>query len=580
MHYMTCYKNKILFIFCAILVFSFGGAIAANKSEPEDTATNFVKSYLAGDYAIRHKEHEEASRIFLEAIELSPDNPTLLGYSYNLMLTVGNIDKAVTFAEQYIKTAPNNSNINILRAAQALRNKDYNKANEFLNISTKNEPITVSSSINRVILPFLQVWVKIGQGKKEEVRQFLAKKIEDGSAPSLFAYYQKALVSDIMGDVKSAKSSFAKVSHKDDILPYHFIKSAGNFYERTGDRNKAIELYSSYQEQLPNLGYFQNDLENIQNNQSIPVPAIKDASYGFAEVLEEAARVLFSSGYSEEGIAYLRLAMELKPANDETKVLLSNYYEDNKQFATAAEVYKQIPEGSDFYITAQIALAENLYNAGEKNDAIRQLKKLTKKDNPSMVAMLTLADLYRKDEKFKPAAKTYTKIISLIKEPSVENWPIFFARGICYERSNRWELAEKDLLKALELKPEQPEVLNYLGYSWIDRNENIEKAFKMIEKAVTARPEDPQIIDSMGWALYKMKDFESASVYLERAVEITPYDPTINDHLGDAYWRQGRFNEALFQWNRVLKYNENEDVSEEEIQKKLRLGLPEENNNS
>jgi tetratricopeptide (TPR) repeat protein len=577
---MTCYKNKILFILCAVLVFSLGEAIAANKSEPEDISANFVKSYLAGDYAIRHKEHEEASRIFLEAIGKSPDNPTLLGYSYNLMLTVGNIDKAVGFAELYLKKSPNNSSINILRATQAVRDKDYNKASEILNISTKNEAITVSSSTNRVILPFLQMWVKIGQGKKDEASKLIANKVTDASAPSVFSHYQKALINDILGDVQSAARSFAKVSSKDEILPYHFIKSAGNFYERTGNKDKALELYNSYQEQLPNLGYFQKNLENIKNNQPLPQPLIKDASYGFAEVLEEAARVLFSSGYSDEGIAYLRLSMALKTENDENKVLLSNYYEENKQFTAAAEVYSQIPEGSDFYITAKIALAENLYNAGEKKDAIRQLKKLTKKDNPSMVAMLTLADLYRKDEKFKPAAQVYTKIIDLLQEPSKENWPIFFARGICYERSGQWELAENDLLKALELKPEQPEVLNYLGYSWIDRNENIEKAFAMIEKAVVARPDDPQIIDSMGWALYKMNDFEGASNYLERAVELTPYDPTINDHLGDVYWRQGRFNEARFQWNRVLKYNENKDVSEEEVQKKLLLGSPEENNNS
>ncbi|PIR38427.1 MAG: hypothetical protein COV35_06575 [Alphaproteobacteria bacterium CG11_big_fil_rev_8_21_14_0_20_39_49] len=575
-------KNKFALVLAFLIIILTQKATSSNETKKENDyfPDNFVKSYLTGDYAIRTNNHEEAAQIFLNASKQSPDNSILLSYSYNLMLKVGKIDESIELAEKYIKLSDVDSNINILRATQAIKNQDYDKAEEILNISTKHEPITVSSSINRVISPFLKLWIMTGQNKNSEATDFINKKIEDSSAPSLFTHYQKALLNDFIGNAEEANKSFTNVMSKDAILPYHFINSAGNFYERAGEKEQALLLYTKYRQQYPHSGYFQTNIDRINAGNEKPEPLIKDARYGFAEVLEEAARVLFNSGYSDEGISYLRLAMYLKPENDETRVLLSGFYEDIEQYKSAIKIYKKVPEGSDFYLTGRISIAENYHNAGEKDKAISLLKQLTDNENPSMIALLTLADLYRKDLKFKEAADAYSKAIAMIKNPSVQNWLIFFARGISFERSKQWGLAEKDLLKALELKPEQPEVLNYLGYSWIDRNENIDKAKGMIEKAVKARPNDPQIIDSMGWALYKMNDFEKASEYLEKAVEITPYDSTINDHLGDTYWRLGRTNEAVFQWKRVLKYNTNKDLSEKDIRQKIRYGLPEGNGNS
>lgn len=573
-------KNKIIIICYCVMIMSSCKVAASNETNKNEIPENFVRSYLTGDYAIRKQEHEEASEIFYRASKEDPKNSILLDLSYNLMLKIGKIDKSVYLAEKYLNNSPVNSNINILRATKAIKNKDFDEADKILNVSTKHEQITVSSSINRVITPFLKLWIKIGQNKDSEAIDLINKKIADSSAPSLFTHYQKALINDYIGNTKQARQSFANVMNKDAILPYHFIKSAGNFYERIGEKKNAKLLYEKYRNQYPHAGYFKNALERIESGSQKPASVITDPSYGFAEVLEEAARVLFNSGYGDEGISYLRLARYLKPNNDETKVLLSSYYEDIEKYRKAIQTYSKVSESSDFYLTSQIAIAENYYSLGEKNKAVRLLKKITDNDNPSMIAVLTLADLYRKDSEFELAAEAYTKVISLIDEPSIQNWPIFFARGICYERSDKWKLAEKDLKKALELKPNQPEVLNYLGYSWIDRNEHIKKAKEMISKAVKARPNDPQIIDSMGWALYKIKDFDKASQYLERAAELTPYDSTINDHLGDTYWRQGRTHEAVFQWNRVLKYNNNDDLSEKDIRNKIRHGLPKDNGSS
>ena len=231
---MASYKNKIALVFSIVLLLSIERVKASNESKPDSVYTNFVKNYLAGDYAIRHNNHEEASKIFLKASNEAPNNKVLLSYSYSLHQKLGKIDKSVDLAEKYLKIAPTDSNINILRATKAIKNKEYDKAEEILNISTKHEPITVASSINRVILPFLKLWVKIGQGKNSEAILEINEKIESSSAPSLFTHYQKALISDFTGDTKDAKDSFSNVMGKDAILPYHFIKSAGKFYERIG----------------------------------------------------------------------------------------------------------------------------------------------------------------------------------------------------------------------------------------------------------------------------------------------------------------------------------------------------------
>ena len=163
----------------------------------------------------------------------------------------------------------------------------------------------------------------------------------------------------------------------------------------------------------------------------------------------------------------------------------------------------------------------------------------------------------------------------MVATPEKANWPIFYFRGICYERDKQWDKAEADLKMALTLFPDQPHVLNYLGYSWIDQGINLDEGMKMIRRAVEQRSDDGYIVDSLGWVYYRTGDYAEALKHLERAVELKPDDPTINDHLGDVYWRLGRTLEAIFQWShaRDLKPEPDELVK---IQQKLKTGLPDE----
>jgi Flp pilus assembly protein TadD len=188
---------------------------------------------------------------------------------------------------------------------------------------------------------------------------------------------------------------------------------------------------------------------------------------------------------------------------------------------------------------------------------------------------MALGNVLRGHKKFAECADVYTRGVDTLKQPEKTNWVIFYFRGICYERSHQWPKAEADLKKALDLFPEQPHVLNYLGYSWVDQGVHLDEGMDMIKRAVQQRPDDGYIVDSLGWAYFRTGNYPEAVKQLERAIELKPEDPTINDHLGDAYWRIGRTLEAKFQWAhaRDLKPDP-EDLPK--IEAKLKDGLPEE----
>ncbi len=218
-------------------------------------------------------------------------------------------------------------------------------------------------------------------------------------------------------------------------------------------------------------------------------------------------------------------------------------------------------------------VAQNIDSLGDRPEAIRRLRNIVTTNPDSLVAITALGDLLRVDEQFDESAQVYSKAIALVGGERPRDWRFFYLRGIANERRGAWEEAESDFLRALELNPSQPQVLNYLGYSWAEMGINLQRALGMIEQAVRSNPGDGYIVDSLGWAIFKLNRFDEAVQILEEAVKLSPNDPEINDHLGDAYWRVGRKNEAYFQWNIALAMDEQGTVSAR-VMPKLENGLP------
>ena len=227
-----------------------------------------------------------------------------------------------------------------------------------------------------------------------------------------------------------------------------------------------------------------------------------------------------------------------------------------KQQQLAVEVYDRVPANSPLKRTSEIQQALDMDSLDRTEDAKKQLNKLVAADPNNRDAILALGGILRERKQYAECAEAYGKAIATVSKLERANWTMLYFRGICFERSKQWDKAEADLKKALELYPDQPHVLNYLGYSWVDKGQNLDEGVRMIKRSVEQRPDDGYIVDSLGWAYYRLGNYEEAVKQLDRAVELKPTDPTINDHLGDAYWRVGRTLEAKFQWSHARDLND------------------------
>jgi Flp pilus assembly protein TadD len=238
-------------------------------------------------------------------------------------------------------------------------------------------------------------------------------------------------------------------------------------------------------------------------------------------------------------------------------LMLANLYEQTGDYHAAIAVYDGIRPGNVFYRRGLIRRALNYEALGEVEKALALLDQIIREYPSDQSALITKGDILREQGKYEEAAAAYTQAIERIGKLRVSNWPILYARGICYERAGDWAKAERDLLHALTLEPNQPDVLNYLAYSWLVMNKNIVRAREYLDIAVEMRPDDAHIIDSAGWAYYLSGDFNKAVEYLEKAAGIIPDDATINDHLGDAYWRVGREVEVMLQCRKLYQTENN-----------------------
>ncbi|RVC78014.1 tetratricopeptide repeat protein, partial [Mesorhizobium sp. M4A.F.Ca.ET.022.05.2.1] len=270
---------------------------------------------------------------------------------------------------------------------------------------------------------------------------------------------------------------------------------------------------------------------------------------------------------------YLQYALALKPNSDAALVQLAAVAEQLKDGEGAIALYRRIPGSSPLKELSDLQLGLNLADLDRHDEAIAHLKAFVDKHPQDMRAYLALGGVYSSKEDFRSAANLYDKAVEVLKTPTNANWNIFYQRGIAYERLKEWPKAEPNFRRALELFPDQPQVLNYLGYSWVDMNMNLKEGLAMIQKAVDLRPSDGYIVDSLGWAYFRMGRFEDAVREMERAVSLKPEDPVLNDHLGDAYWRVGRKLEATYQWNQARDLKPDPDVLAT-LQQKLLKGLP------
>jgi tetratricopeptide (TPR) repeat protein len=524
-------------------------------------------SYLAARHAGTQRDAGAAAAYYRAALRNDPKNNELLQRAFLSVLAEGDVEEATRLAEQVVAIDRNDRIARLVIGVKALKQKKYQAAKQNLAQSVRG-PITDLAAT------LLAAWASQGAGESKAAVESIDK-LQGADWYALFKDLHAGLILDLSGanTKKEAGKRFDR-AHKLDSTALRIVESYGSWLSRNGSKDEALKVYKAFDAQLPRHPLIVEAMDALNKGKALP-PLVDSAQAGAAEVLYGLGAALGRRGGEDLGLVYLQLALYLAPNQPLALLSLADLYEQVKNPQLAIKMYERVPMNSPLRRNAEIQLATNLDTLERTDEAKQRLNKLIADRADDQEAIMALGNILRARKVFNECATTYSKGIANISNPEKPNWLIFYFRGICNERDKKWDAAEGDLKQALKLYPDQPHVLNYLGYSWIDQGVNLDEGMKMIRRAVEQRPDDGYIVDSLGWAYYRVGNFEEAVKHLERAVELKPEDPTINDHLGDAYWKTGRQLEAHFQWShaRDLKPEPEELVK---IKQKLSSGLSEE----
>ncbi len=541
-----------------------GARESVTVSTPFEVGDSPAGNYLAALVAGAERDTLAASTYFREALRADPRNADLTERAFVASLANGNMPEAFGLAERLVKIDASNGLANLALGIRAIKQGRWSAARNYLAKGGAGRQRDLTATL-------LTAWSYIGANEPKRAIPLVDKLRDD--AFGVFREYHAALISDVANQPDEARRRFETV-YKSDRNTLRLVDAYGRFLATRGDRDKAKQVYTAFDQVVPRHPVVTSALADLAAGKPLP-PFVRNAQQGAAEVLYGLGAVGGRQGDELAAMIYLRLSLFLEKDNGLALVTLADVYERLKQNAQAIDVYESVPEDSPLRVNADIQIALLLETMGKGDEAKAHLKAIVDEhpDDPEAQTALGNIDRARKD--YKGAIEAYTKAISLAKGPEKALWSLYYYRGIAYERDKDWPPAEADFKKALELYPDQPLVLNYLGYSWVDKNMNLDQAFKMLRRAVELRPQDGYIVDSLGWGHYKLGQYDLAVKELERAIDLKPSDPVINDHLGDAYWRVGRKLEAQFQWNHARDLKpEPEDL--QAILKKIQNGIVDE----
>lgn len=527
-------------------------AVTATAATTPHIASNITGSYLSGRYARAQGDIDQAVRSHEKVHERQPENMSIAVQLQGMLLLQGKLDAAAQMATKIRAAGLSDPLSDLILAATALRRGEIDKAGEVLDVAE-------ASGNLQLWVPLLNGWLDVQRGRLDKPLSLAAFSVDVGRAAPLIQYHL-ALINYKAGFNDEAVRNFgAALENPRDAAP-RMLQRMLEFYQAQGQPVGLAPLVEQYADVTS---------ETMKDG---PLPVIRNGTDGIAEVLYTMGGIMFGAGVIHDAAIYLQLSAFLRPDMAESHLALGDAYSQMKQYARANASYEKVASTDTLYPRAQLHIAVNKDRMGNAKDAIALLDRLARQNPEDADALVTKGDLQRMHGRYKEAVSSYDKAISRMKDLEPSDWSVFFARGSCLEQTGNWPAARRDLEKALSLKPDQPDVLNYLGYAQMERGENVEAAQEMIARAVEVRPNDAQIVDSMGWALYRTGNYNASLAFMEKAVELLPSDPTVNDHLGDVYWQLGRKTEARFQWERALSYSPDPRLADS-IQRKLRSGL-------
>jgi len=522
-------------------------AAAESQSDAMPLPASGFGDYLAGLVATNERDLDAAADFMIRALESDPDNMDLLRRAYVLTAAEGRHKESLRLARLLIEREPNNGAALLTAAVDDALNGRRAEALALLEAQPQR-------GLPMIYGPLLRAWLEVGEGDLAAAQREAQVLGQREGFESLYLMH-KALIYDVAGETAQAAEAYKAFLDQVEAPSLRLALLAGNFYERSGDLAAAEAVYAKYYVANPESVL----LVPLVSDGSTPEPILRDYRDGWAEVLFDLAGVLSQERADEIALIHAHLALRLKPDLELAHLLVGEVMEGRDRGQDAIDSYRRIDPSSPLAWTARLRVAEELGEMERTDEAVAELEALAAERPESFEPLYRIGNLLRTQERFAEAADAYDRAGERIEMAERHHWSLFYFRGISLERDGQWKRAEEDFLKALELEPEQPYVMNYLAYSWIEQKTRLDEAKQMLVRAVELRPTDGYIVDSLGWVYYRLGNYDDAVVHLERAVELRPQDPVINDHLGDAYWRVGRRQEARFQWRRALSFDPESD---------------------
>lgn len=520
--------------------------VAACATAPEDVAWtppvndgmggSAYGAFLAGQGALNDGAGAEAAAYFARAELEGGSSDLLRDRAFTAAVLAGDIQKAASLAPAGADASEATKRLGqLVKGVEFMANGDGKQAQAALAPEAIGFP-------HRGAAALLSPWAAAMAGDQEA--SLVRPEMRGDRVVDYFGQLGQAYLYERARRYDEAETDFKAITGGDtpgDIA----VMAYGAFLERRNRRPDAIALYDrALQNQPSNQGLVAARARAMSGKGAPPAPTLKQ---GAAQVLIAPAAGMLAAKQEQLGLAYLRLALRLDPGRNEAWLMVGDLMESAGDVEGARAAYAKPKPGTPEFGAARTKLAWSYQNAKQTDQALKLAQADAASGDPE--AKVTYADLLRANERYAESAQVLTLVID---ERTTPDWRLLYMRGIAYERAGDWHKAEGDLQAALKLRPEEPELLNYLGYSWIDRGERLAEALGMVERAVAANPQSGAMIDSLGWAHYRLGDYKKSVELLEQAVELEAGDPEINNHLGDAYWRVGRRVEAQYQWRRVL----------------------------
>ena len=523
-------------------------------------------NYLSALHAHRINDLSAAAQNFTAVLEANPGNLRLMQRTFLAKILDGRTDEAQDLARELVKRQSGHTFGRLTLALLALKQNNYDDARRQLSALT-------DSRLTQIMRPLLIAWIEAGAENWQAVDNNLDLiRKQDGFG--LLAELHAGYIAALKGDFDALDTAFKAALKDTDRPPARLRIAAALHYAKLGDRDKARDILADGDLPDQNMAILSSILASVEAGQ----PAkglVSSVSDGVAEALFDIASALQRDRGSEIALIYARFALYMRPDFPLARLLVGETLDDRGRHSEALKIYASIGQDSIYHMMARLRTAAAYEAESDRESALSVLQGLAKSYPENGTILIRLADTLRAGEHWEKAIKIYDEAFEKLGERAIQDWRLFYSRGIARERAKKWDLAELDFLNALKLAPEQPYVMNYLGYSWVEQGRNLKKAQTLIERAVKQRPDDGYIVDSLGWVLYRTGQYGEAVTHLERAVQLRPGDVVINDHLGDAYWQVGRLREAHYQWRRSLELNPNSQLAAQ-LKRKLQEGMPKE----